>query len=496
MVKLFSIYYWRGTPRLIDNVAQGHGGAWVTLRDRLNQGRVNDADLARLIAFDVHAIDQAVGEAPNLTGSNLVTLYARAQSKANPERNLALRPRLRSGLTNLIWEEAQKLLDTGPPEVLYALIHSQWKDKAFEWIRSQNKKIREKYFYCTKLFGNNRYSDELNSLPVDVLFYLTQQNYSSYEQSVKYNIESAFQKALKSVPAKDRHLYDKAELARREAALVVEQRTARIKSTEEAALQWLGKKPGLTLAGSRLQAHLGSTNAAELAEYSENTAILTLLAQAHDTPLQRAFLRRIQAEGQSSPHIPRKPRRLFPQVHEAMATHWEETSLLELAACPGLAQSALVILASSPYVRVRRTVARRMGLQLRDLRTWVAEQTMTTEPVGSPSHATSVQNRTTRSTVGMVYILMNPSMPGLVKIGHSSRNATSRVAELSAPTGVPTPFEVVIERAFDDSAAAEAQLHVTLHAHRVSDSREFFRCDISTAVEALLNLHARLADRR
>lgn len=43
---------------------------------------------------------------------------------------------------------------------------------------------------------------------------------------------------------------------------------------------------------------------------------------------------------------------------------------------------------------------------------------------------------------GHIYILVNPSMEGLVKIGKTTRDPESRARELSQATGVPTPFYV------------------------------------------------------
>ena len=44
------------------------------------------------------------------------------------------------------------------------------------------------------------------------------------------------------------------------------------------------------------------------------------------------------------------------------------------------------------------------------------------------------------SDKGYVYVLVNPSMEGYVKIGKTKRKPEVRVQELSQATGVPTPF--------------------------------------------------------
>ncbi len=41
----------------------------------------------------------------------------------------------------------------------------------------------------------------------------------------------------------------------------------------------------------------------------------------------------------------------------------------------------------------------------------------------------------------IVYVLTNPTMPGLIKIGRTT-NLEQRVKSLSSDTGVPLPFEV------------------------------------------------------
>ena len=46
--------------------------------------------------------------------------------------------------------------------------------------------------------------------------------------------------------------------------------------------------------------------------------------------------------------------------------------------------------------------------------------------------------------MGCVYILKNPAMPDLIKIGYTMETAQKRADELSRSTGVPMPFEVAV----------------------------------------------------
>ena len=55
-----------------------------------------------------------------------------------------------------------------------------------------------------------------------------------------------------------------------------------------------------------------------------------------------------------------------------------------------------------------------------------------------------------RAIKGYVYVLSNPRMPGLVKVGCSTRPVDERVAELNSATAVPAPF--VVEAYFASSS--------------------------------------------
>ena len=89
---------------------------------------------------------------------------------------------------------------------------------------------------------------------------------------------------------------------------------------------------------------------------------------------------------------------------------------------------------------------------------------------------------------GYVYVFFNPSLPGLVKIGRTQRNPAERAAELSAATGVPTPFMLVFDCAFADCESAERHIHdvLSLRGHRRAANREFFEMSVSDAVKTVV----------
>jgi hypothetical protein len=89
---------------------------------------------------------------------------------------------------------------------------------------------------------------------------------------------------------------------------------------------------------------------------------------------------------------------------------------------------------------------------------------------------------------GYLYLLINPSMPGMIKIGRTSRKPDRRVAELTSATGVPTPFVLIFELFVADAVAAEGYVHKRLAelGSRISENREFFSASPSKAVEAMI----------
>jgi hypothetical protein len=85
-------------------------------------------------------------------------------------------------------------------------------------------------------------------------------------------------------------------------------------------------------------------------------------------------------------------------------------------------------------------------------------------------------------SVGYVYVLTNPSMPGLVKVGKTTRDPEQRALELWQ-TGVPQPFVVHHYSRVPDCHAAETAVHLGIEDLRVHGSREFYRADADHAAE-------------
>ena len=90
---------------------------------------------------------------------------------------------------------------------------------------------------------------------------------------------------------------------------------------------------------------------------------------------------------------------------------------------------------------------------------------------------------------GIVYLLTNPVMPGLVKIGMTTReDMDARMKELYS-TGVPVPFECQFACRVkkSDCVKIEKALHTAFEPQRINANREFFRIQVNQA-KAILEL--------
>ena len=76
-------------------------------------------------------------------------------------------------------------------------------------------------------------------------------------------------------------------------------------------------------------------------------------------------------------------------------------------------------------------------------------------------------------TEGIVYVLTNPAMPGIVKIGKTTRGVSARLNELYS-TGVPLPFRCAYAARVEDESKVERAFHQAFGPDRINPRREFF----------------------
>lgn len=81
-------------------------------------------------------------------------------------------------------------------------------------------------------------------------------------------------------------------------------------------------------------------------------------------------------------------------------------------------------------------------------------------------------------TIGFVYILGNPAMPGLYKVGFTERSPSARAEELSGATAIPCPFDVLCYAEFPNARGVEQEMHKEFKDMRITSNREFFRGDL------------------
>lgn len=92
-----------------------------------------------------------------------------------------------------------------------------------------------------------------------------------------------------------------------------------------------------------------------------------------------------------------------------------------------------------------------------------------------------------KDQLGIVYVLTNPYMPGIVKIGMTERgDIDARLRELYT-TGVPVQFECAYacKVKTSDCARIEKALHKAFAPDRVNEKREFFKIKPEQAIAIL-----------
>ncbi|HXB06387.1 MAG TPA: GIY-YIG nuclease family protein [Puia sp.] len=86
---------------------------------------------------------------------------------------------------------------------------------------------------------------------------------------------------------------------------------------------------------------------------------------------------------------------------------------------------------------------------------------------------------------GIVYILVNPAFPNMIKIGMTNNEDVKlRMAQIYS-TGVPLPFECVYAARVINPERVENALHTAFGPDRVNPKREFFEIDSAQAISII-----------
>ena len=84
-----------------------------------------------------------------------------------------------------------------------------------------------------------------------------------------------------------------------------------------------------------------------------------------------------------------------------------------------------------------------------------------------------------------VYVLSNPTMPSLVKIGYTKNPPEERAKQISAATGVALPYKVEWAYKCFNGERVEREVHHKLKSKRANNSKEFFWIDLEEAKEVI-----------
>lgn len=86
---------------------------------------------------------------------------------------------------------------------------------------------------------------------------------------------------------------------------------------------------------------------------------------------------------------------------------------------------------------------------------------------------------------GFIYVLFNDAMPGILKIGQTSKNPFERMRQLSAATSCPEPFKMMAFFECNYYKEIELFVHKELDSMRTNPCREFFKTERIDVLEAI-----------
>lgn len=85
----------------------------------------------------------------------------------------------------------------------------------------------------------------------------------------------------------------------------------------------------------------------------------------------------------------------------------------------------------------------------------------------------------------IVYVLANPAMPELLKIGKTTQSDVKIRMNQLYTTGVPVPFECIFAVEVEDCSKVESALHAAFDPNRINPGREFFKIEAEQVIAVL-----------
>jgi hypothetical protein len=85
----------------------------------------------------------------------------------------------------------------------------------------------------------------------------------------------------------------------------------------------------------------------------------------------------------------------------------------------------------------------------------------------------------------IVYVLTNPAMPGIVKIGKTTQLEVEERMKQLYSTGVPVPFDCAFACQVKDATEVEKALHFAFGNGRINPNREFFKIEPQRVIAVL-----------
>lgn len=89
---------------------------------------------------------------------------------------------------------------------------------------------------------------------------------------------------------------------------------------------------------------------------------------------------------------------------------------------------------------------------------------------------------------GLIYVLVNPSLEGLIKVGYTTRSIEERVKELSSSTSIPTPFIPIYWRRVSKVEHFEKIIHTQLKSSGFSHGKEYFKVAPPVVIDLIISL--------